>query len=129
MKVPVLGGRPAGTTTALQADELGPDITLVEVKRLGGTSLNEGSAPDSRRGARAHLRRAARPDRLPASVVVIASADTGCQLASILGAFGAQVTLVEASPRSRSARGRLAQVQTPSSASSRPDRIALTNAS
>jgi pyruvate/2-oxoglutarate dehydrogenase complex dihydrolipoamide dehydrogenase (E3) component len=67
--------------------------------------------------------------RLPASVVVIGGADTGCQLASILGDFGAQVTLVEASPRSRSARGRLAPVQTPSSASSRPDRIALTNAS
>jgi hypothetical protein len=66
--------------------------------------------------------------RLPASVVVIGGADTGCQLASILGDFGAQVTLVEAPAASRSARGRLAQVQTPSWASSRPDRIALANA-
>jgi cation diffusion facilitator CzcD-associated flavoprotein CzcO len=66
--------------------------------------------------------------RLPASVVVIGGADTGCQLASILGDFGAQVTLVEAPPVSF-ARGRLAQVQTPSWASSRPDRIALVNAS
>jgi pyruvate/2-oxoglutarate dehydrogenase complex dihydrolipoamide dehydrogenase (E3) component len=37
--------------------------------------------------------------RLPASVVVIGGADTGCQLASILGDFGAQVTLVEGPPR------------------------------
>jgi pyruvate/2-oxoglutarate dehydrogenase complex dihydrolipoamide dehydrogenase (E3) component len=36
---------------------------------------------------------------LPASVVVVGGADTGCQLASILADFGAQVTLVEASPR------------------------------
>ena len=50
MKVLVLGGGLAGTTAALQAGELGADVTLVEVKGLGGTSLNEGSAPDSRRG-------------------------------------------------------------------------------
>jgi pyruvate/2-oxoglutarate dehydrogenase complex dihydrolipoamide dehydrogenase (E3) component len=36
---------------------------------------------------------------LPASVAVVGGADTGCQLASILADFGAQVTLVEASPR------------------------------
>jgi pyruvate/2-oxoglutarate dehydrogenase complex dihydrolipoamide dehydrogenase (E3) component len=37
--------------------------------------------------------------RLPTSVAVVGGADTGCQLASILGDFGAQVTLVEASAR------------------------------
>ena len=36
---------------------------------------------------------------LPASVAVVGGADTGCQLASILADFGAQVILVEASPR------------------------------
>ena len=36
--------------------------------------------------------------KLPALVAVVGGADTGCQLASILGDFGAQVTLVEASP-------------------------------
>ena len=45
MKVLVLGGGPAGATAALQAGELGADVTLVEAKRLGGTSLNEGPAP------------------------------------------------------------------------------------
>lgn len=45
MRVPVLGGGPAGTTAALQAGELGADVTLIEAKRLGGTSLNEGPAP------------------------------------------------------------------------------------
>lgn len=45
MRVLVLGGGPAGTTAALQAAELGADVTLVEAKRLGGTSLNEGPAP------------------------------------------------------------------------------------
>jgi pyruvate/2-oxoglutarate dehydrogenase complex dihydrolipoamide dehydrogenase (E3) component len=36
---------------------------------------------------------------LPASVVVVGGADTGCQLASILADFGADVTLIEAGPR------------------------------
>jgi pyruvate/2-oxoglutarate dehydrogenase complex dihydrolipoamide dehydrogenase (E3) component len=36
---------------------------------------------------------------LPASVAVVGGADTGCQLASILADFGANVTLLEASPR------------------------------
>jgi pyruvate/2-oxoglutarate dehydrogenase complex dihydrolipoamide dehydrogenase (E3) component len=40
-----MGGRPAGTTTALQADELGADATLVEVKRLGGTSSMRARRP------------------------------------------------------------------------------------
>jgi pyruvate/2-oxoglutarate dehydrogenase complex dihydrolipoamide dehydrogenase (E3) component len=201
MKVLVLGGGPAGATAALQAGELGADVTLVEAKRLGGTSLNEGPAPirtlvraarllrDTRSWGRFGLRgdppqvdiaaalsNASRvadyaheqerladfvrgqgvdlvqdagpalfidphtvriPDgrtfggdavvvavgghpgrlpipgaglaltfdglrdltRLPASVAVVGGADTGCQLASILGDFGARVTLVEASPR------------------------------
>jgi pyruvate/2-oxoglutarate dehydrogenase complex dihydrolipoamide dehydrogenase (E3) component len=45
MKVLVLGGGPAGATAALQACELGASVTLVEAKRLGGTSRNEGPAP------------------------------------------------------------------------------------
>jgi pyruvate/2-oxoglutarate dehydrogenase complex dihydrolipoamide dehydrogenase (E3) component len=201
MRILVLGGGPAGATAALQASELGADVTLVEAKRLGGTSLNDGPAPirtlaraarlvrDTRSWERFGLRgdapqvdiaaalgNASRvadyaheqkrladfirsrgvdliedagpavfvdphtvriPDgrtfggdavvvavggragrlpipgaelaltndglrdliRLPASAVVVGGADTGCQLASILGDFGAQVTLVEASSR------------------------------
>src|SRR5215213_8767647 len=45
VRVLVLGGGPAGTTAALQARELGAEVTLVEAKRLGGTSLNEGPGP------------------------------------------------------------------------------------
>ncbi|WP_189336993.1 dihydrolipoyl dehydrogenase family protein [Actinoplanes ianthinogenes] len=41
----VIGGGPAGVTAALQARELGAEVTLVEAKRVGGTSLNEGPAP------------------------------------------------------------------------------------
>lgn len=37
--------------------------------------------------------------RLPRSVAVIGSAATGCQLASIFNAFGAEVTLLELAPR------------------------------
>lgn len=37
--------------------------------------------------------------RLPASVIVVGAGATGCQFASILAAFGAQVTLIEAAPR------------------------------
>jgi pyruvate/2-oxoglutarate dehydrogenase complex dihydrolipoamide dehydrogenase (E3) component len=36
---------------------------------------------------------------LPASVVIVGAAATGCQLASIFAAFGAQVTLLEVAPR------------------------------
>jgi pyruvate/2-oxoglutarate dehydrogenase complex dihydrolipoamide dehydrogenase (E3) component len=201
MRVLVLGGGPAGATAALQARELGADVTLVEAKRVGGTSLNEGPAPvrtlaraarlmrDTQswgqfglrgvapqvdiaaalaaadrvasyaheqrrlaevvRGQGIDLVEEAGPARfvdphtvripdgrafggdavivavgghagrlpipgaelaltyedirnltaLPASVAVVGGADTGCQLASILADFGAQVTLVEASPR------------------------------
>jgi pyruvate/2-oxoglutarate dehydrogenase complex dihydrolipoamide dehydrogenase (E3) component len=201
MRVLVLGGGPAGATAALQARELGADVTLVEAKRVGGTSLNEGPAPvrtlaraarlvrDTQswrqfglrgdapqvdvaatlanadrvanyaheqrrlaevvRGQGIDLIEGAGPARfvdphtvripdgrtfggdavvvavgghagrlpipgaelaltyedvrgltpLPASVAVVGGADTGCQLASILADFGAQVILVEASPR------------------------------
>jgi dihydrolipoamide dehydrogenase len=37
--------------------------------------------------------------KLPSSVVVAGAAATGCQLASILAAFGSKVTLVETAPR------------------------------
>lgn len=37
--------------------------------------------------------------KLPASVAIVGAAATGCQLASILSAFGAQVTLLELAPR------------------------------
>jgi len=45
MKLIVLGGGPAGLTAALQARELHADVTLLESKRTGGTSINEGPAP------------------------------------------------------------------------------------
>ncbi len=45
MRVLVLGGGPAGVNAALHALELGAEVTLVEAKQVGGTSLNEGPAP------------------------------------------------------------------------------------
>src|SRR5947209_1928593 len=45
MKLIVLGGGPAGVTAALQARELHAEVTLIESKRVGGTSVNEGPAP------------------------------------------------------------------------------------
>jgi len=45
MKLIVLGGGPAGLTAALQARELQAEVTLLESKRVGGTSINEGPAP------------------------------------------------------------------------------------
>jgi pyruvate/2-oxoglutarate dehydrogenase complex dihydrolipoamide dehydrogenase (E3) component len=41
----VLGGGPAGINAALHARELGAEVTLVEAKQVGGTSLNSGPAP------------------------------------------------------------------------------------
>jgi glycine/D-amino acid oxidase-like deaminating enzyme len=41
----VVGGGPAGTTAALQASELGGQVTLLEAGQVGGTSLNRGPAP------------------------------------------------------------------------------------
>src|SRR5262245_51195898 len=44
-RVLVLGGGPAGATAALQAAQLGAQVTLVERQRVGGTMLNTGPAP------------------------------------------------------------------------------------
>jgi pyruvate/2-oxoglutarate dehydrogenase complex dihydrolipoamide dehydrogenase (E3) component len=41
----VVGGGPAGATAAIQARELGADVTLLEAKQVGGTNLNHGPAP------------------------------------------------------------------------------------
>jgi pyruvate/2-oxoglutarate dehydrogenase complex dihydrolipoamide dehydrogenase (E3) component len=41
----VIGGGPAGVTAALQACELGAQVTLLEAAQIGGTSLNRGPAP------------------------------------------------------------------------------------
>ena len=56
----VLGGGPAGMTAALQARELGAEVTLVEARRPGGTSLNEGPAPVRTLARAARLMRDAR---------------------------------------------------------------------
>jgi pyruvate/2-oxoglutarate dehydrogenase complex dihydrolipoamide dehydrogenase (E3) component len=45
LKVLVIGGGPAGASAALQARELGADVTLLEADQVGGTSLNRGPAP------------------------------------------------------------------------------------
>ena len=39
----MVGGGPAGATAAIQALELGADVTLVEADQVGGTNLNCGS--------------------------------------------------------------------------------------
>jgi pyruvate/2-oxoglutarate dehydrogenase complex dihydrolipoamide dehydrogenase (E3) component len=41
----VIGGGPAGSSAALQAAELGAQVTLLEAEQVGGTSLNRGPAP------------------------------------------------------------------------------------
>src|ERR1700733_6312437 len=41
----VIGGGPAGVAAALQACELGAEVTLLEAVQIGGTSLNRGPAP------------------------------------------------------------------------------------
>jgi pyruvate/2-oxoglutarate dehydrogenase complex dihydrolipoamide dehydrogenase (E3) component len=41
----VIGGGPAGVTAALQAREIGAQVTLLEAGQIGGTSLNRGPAP------------------------------------------------------------------------------------
>src|ERR1700757_4062874 len=41
----VVGGGPAGVTAALQACELGAQVTVLEAGQVGGTSLNRGPAP------------------------------------------------------------------------------------
>src|SRR5262245_32172778 len=45
MRVLVIGGGPAVVSAALQAVELGAEVTLVERRRVGGTTLNQGPAP------------------------------------------------------------------------------------
>ena len=45
MRLLVLGGGPAGMSAALHARELGAEVTLLEAKEIGGTSLNDGPAP------------------------------------------------------------------------------------
>jgi pyruvate/2-oxoglutarate dehydrogenase complex dihydrolipoamide dehydrogenase (E3) component len=44
MDVVILGGGPAGVTAALRARELGAEVALLESKRIGGTSINDGPA-------------------------------------------------------------------------------------
>src|ERR1700722_18821092 len=60
MRLLVLGGGPAGMSAALHARELGADVTLIEAKRVGGTSLNEGPAPVRTLARAARLMRDAR---------------------------------------------------------------------
>jgi pyruvate/2-oxoglutarate dehydrogenase complex dihydrolipoamide dehydrogenase (E3) component len=45
LRVLVIGGGPAGITAAVQARELGAQVTLLEADRVGGTTLNRGPAP------------------------------------------------------------------------------------
>ena len=45
MRLLVVGGGPAGVTAALQARELGADVTLLEAEQIGGTNLNHGPTP------------------------------------------------------------------------------------
>jgi len=53
----VVGGGPAGITAALQASELGAQVTLLEAGLVGGTSLNRGPAPIRTLARAAHLAR------------------------------------------------------------------------
>lgn len=45
MSLLVVGAGPAGIAAALQARELGAEVTLLEADQAGGTSLNRGPAP------------------------------------------------------------------------------------
>ena len=45
MRLLVVGGGPAGLAAAMQARELGADVTLLEAEQVGGTNLNHGPAP------------------------------------------------------------------------------------
>lgn len=42
MNIVVIGGGPAGRTAAIEASELGADVTLIEKNKIGGKCLNEG---------------------------------------------------------------------------------------
>ena len=41
----VIGGGPAGVTAAVQARQLGTQVTLLEADQVGGTNLNRGPRP------------------------------------------------------------------------------------
>jgi pyruvate/2-oxoglutarate dehydrogenase complex dihydrolipoamide dehydrogenase (E3) component len=41
----VVGAGPAGATAAIQARELGADVTLLEAEQVGGTNINRGPTP------------------------------------------------------------------------------------
>jgi pyruvate/2-oxoglutarate dehydrogenase complex dihydrolipoamide dehydrogenase (E3) component len=41
----VVGGGPAGATAAIQALELGAEVTLLEAEQVGGTNINRGPTP------------------------------------------------------------------------------------
>ena len=45
MRVLVVGAGPAGSTAAIQAVELGADVTLLEAEQVGGTNINHGPTP------------------------------------------------------------------------------------
>jgi pyruvate/2-oxoglutarate dehydrogenase complex dihydrolipoamide dehydrogenase (E3) component len=45
VRVLVVGAGPAGAAAALQARELGADVTLLEADQVGGTNLNRGPTP------------------------------------------------------------------------------------
>jgi len=42
MKIIVIGGGPAGKTAAIEAAQIGEEVTLIEKEYLGGKCLNEG---------------------------------------------------------------------------------------
>ncbi|KAF5079906.1 Dihydrolipoyl dehydrogenase [anaerobic digester metagenome] len=42
MNIVVIGGGPAGRTAAMEASELGANVTLIEKNKIGGKCLNEG---------------------------------------------------------------------------------------
>ena len=42
MQIVIIGGGPAGRTSAIELAKLGEDVTLIEEKHVGGTCLNEG---------------------------------------------------------------------------------------
>ena len=45
MRIVIVGGGPAGVSAALQAQELGAQVALLESDQIGGTSINRGPAP------------------------------------------------------------------------------------
>jgi pyruvate/2-oxoglutarate dehydrogenase complex dihydrolipoamide dehydrogenase (E3) component len=45
VRVLVVGAGPAGSSAAIQARELGADVTLLEAEQDGGTSINRGPTP------------------------------------------------------------------------------------